>query len=103
MATKECPVLNFKADFFDNFGKRPPVYAPFTTPVYSNIGTTLLGLVIESVTNHTYEDWIQQSIFDPIKMNRSFLSSPSESLGFIPINDFDWSVQLGVEAPYVCT
>ncbi|KAL9471077.1 hypothetical protein ACSS6W_009018 [Trichoderma asperelloides] len=85
--------------FFDNFGKRPPVYAPFTTPVYSNIGTTLLGLVIESVTNHTYEDWIQQSIFDPIKMNRSFLSSPSESLGFIPINDFDWSVQLGVEAP----
>ncbi|UKZ93574.1 uncharacterized protein TrAFT101_008484 [Trichoderma asperellum] len=88
-----------RKDFFDNFGKRPPVYAPFTTPVYSNIGTTLLGLVIESVTNHTYQDWIQQSIFDPIKMNRSFLSSPPESQGFIPINNIDWSVELGVEAP----
>ncbi|KAM0449440.1 hypothetical protein ACHAO4_007458 [Trichoderma viride] len=32
-------------------------------------------------------------------MNRTFLSSPPESLGFIPINATDWPVELGVEAP----
>ncbi|EHK44584.1 hypothetical protein TRIATDRAFT_293745 [Trichoderma atroviride IMI 206040] len=88
-----------RKDFFEHFGKRPPVHAPFETPIYSNIGTTLLGLVIETVTNQTYEDWIQHTIIDPIKMNRTFLSNPADSLGFIPINATDWPVELGVEAP----
>jgi CubicO group peptidase (beta-lactamase class C family) len=95
-------ILILEIDFFNNFGKRPPVYAPFTAPLYSNIGTTLLGLVIETATNQTYQEWIQRSILNPIGMNRTFLSRPADSLGFIPINATDWPVELGVEAPYVC-
>lgn len=102
-ATKDCPMLKFKVDFFENFGKRPPVHAPFETPLYSNIGTTLLGLVIETVTNQTYEDWIQHTIINPIKMNQTFLATPADSLGFISVNATDWAVELGVEAPYVAS
>lgn len=90
-------------DFFENFGKRPPVHAPYETPLYSNIGLTLLGLVIETVTNQTYEDWIQHSIINPVKMNKTFMSTPADSLGFIPTNAIDWDVKLGVEAPYVAS
>lgn len=99
-ATKEC-LLKFKVDFFENFGKRPPVHAPYETPLYSNIGLTLLGLVIETVTNQTYEDWIQHTIINPVKMNKTFMLTPADSFGFIPTNAIDWDVKLGVEAPYV--
>ncbi|KAH6869181.1 beta-lactamase/transpeptidase-like protein [Thelonectria olida] len=88
-----------RTDFFAHFGKRPPVFAPFTTASYSNVGTILLGLVIEKVTNMTYEGWMQQSILNPVGMNLSFTSTPSDSLGFIPTNDTNWALEIGVEAP----
>jgi CubicO group peptidase (beta-lactamase class C family) len=77
------------------------VFAPFTSVSYSNVGAMLLGLVIEKVTNQSYEDWMQHSILDPIGMNLSFTSKPSDSLGFIPTNDTDWTIDLGIAAPYV--
>ncbi|KAF4466945.1 beta-lactamase 2 [Fusarium albosuccineum] len=86
-------------DFFAHFGRRPPVFAPFTTASYSNVGFMLLGLVIQKMTNQTYEDWMQHSILDPIGMNLSFTSKPSNSLGFIPTNDTNWGIDIGVEAP----
>ncbi|KAH7127255.1 beta-lactamase/transpeptidase-like protein [Dactylonectria macrodidyma] len=62
-----------KKDFFKQFGKRPPVYAPFSTnTVYSNVSWALLGWVIEKA---------------PTGMNHTFASQPDSSLGFIPDGD----------------
>ncbi|EXJ70281.1 uncharacterized protein A1O5_06349 [Cladophialophora psammophila CBS 110553] len=85
-------------DFFDNFGRRPPVYAPFTTPVYSNIGYALLGRVIENVTGKTYAAYLQDAVFTPAKMSHTFVGPPSNSsMGFIPAESNWWGTSLGYE------
>ena len=38
---------------------------------YSNSGYALLGLIIENVTGKTYQQNLQESIFNPLKMNNS--------------------------------
>lgn len=47
-------------------------YAPGEGVCYS-IGTIILGLIIENVTNQSYEDYCREHIFNPLKMwNTSF-------------------------------
>ncbi|KIW35172.1 uncharacterized protein PV07_01886 [Cladophialophora immunda] len=85
-------------DFFNNFGRRPPVYAPFTTPVYSNIGYALLGRVIENVSGKTYAAHLEDAIFAPANLKRTFLGAPSNSsIGFIPAETNWWGTPLGYE------
>ncbi|OAL28251.1 hypothetical protein AYO22_02957 [Fonsecaea multimorphosa] len=85
-------------DFFDNFGRRPPVYAPFTTPVYSNIGYSLLGRVIENVSGKTYAVYLEDAIFTPANLTRTFVGAPANSsLGFIPAATSWWGTSLGYE------
>ncbi|MHA1308556.1 MAG: serine hydrolase domain-containing protein [Candidatus Heimdallarchaeota archaeon] len=38
---------------------------------YSNFGFTLLGLIIEAVSGKTYQEYIQEEIFDPLEMTNS--------------------------------
>lgn len=85
-------------EFFDTFGKHPPVYAPFTTPVYSNIGYSLLGRVIENVTSKTYAAYLQDHVFKPAGMTRSSVGAPpNSSVGFIPYETNWWGTSLGYE------
>jgi CubicO group peptidase (beta-lactamase class C family) len=84
--------------FFDNFGKRPPVYAPFTTPVYSNVGYALLGRVVENATGKTYAQYLQDAVFGPLKMTRSSVGAPrNNSVGFIPAGTSWWGTDMGFE------
>ncbi|KAK4942842.1 hypothetical protein LTR10_017418 [Elasticomyces elasticus] len=84
--------------FFANIANRPPVYAPFTTPVYSNVGYALLGLVIENVSGKTYADYLQDNILQPSNMTRTFVGAPlNSSIGFIPIETNWWGTNLGFE------
>lgn len=88
-----------ESDFYQLIGNRPPVYAPGTTPIYSNIGTTLLGLVVENVTGQPFGDFVKQKVLDPLGMNRTSINKPQDSFGVIPVNELWWNVTLGVEAP----
>lgn len=64
-------------DFYGDFGKRPPVYAPFTSPVYySKIGFDMLNLVIEKVSNMTYADFVHKNIFQPVGMQHTSYTKP---------------------------
>jgi D-alanyl-D-alanine carboxypeptidase len=47
------------------------VAQPGTVSKYGNINYVLLGAVIEAVTGGTYEAYIRQSIFTPLKMDSS--------------------------------
>ena len=71
------PKLTPRADFFDGFTKRHPVYAPFTTPVYSNAAFQILGYVIEKVAGEPYELAIQNSILKPLSLSRTSLKPPT--------------------------
>jgi hypothetical protein len=84
--------------FFAKYGQRHPVYAPWTTPGYSNIGFAILGMVIESVTHQSYEDYIQKAIIEPLNLSRTGFSAPTDS----NVVDVPWfGTDLGIEDPYV--
>ncbi|TPX11564.1 uncharacterized protein E0L32_007775 [Thyridium curvatum] len=84
-------------DFFTKFGKRPPIYAPNTAPVYSNIGPALLGLVVERVSGLKFEDFVQQKILDALGMKHTSAFKPDDKLGVIPVDDQWWTSLLGFE------
>jgi CubicO group peptidase (beta-lactamase class C family) len=46
-------------------------YAAGTAYKYSNVGYSLLGLVIEKVSGEKYEDYMQRHILTPLKLNSS--------------------------------
>lgn len=74
------------SELYRDFGKRHPVYAPFTSVVYSNVGIGILALVIEAVSGKPFDDYIQDAILDPLGLNSTFPSRPPSDTkrGFIP-------------------
>ncbi len=54
----------------------PPAAAPGSSTVYSNMGYSILGAVVERVTGHSWEDRMRQCIFDPLQMKSAGFGSP---------------------------
>jgi CubicO group peptidase (beta-lactamase class C family) len=53
--------------------------AELTTPVgtkhqYSTINYSVLGLIVQTVTGQSYEDYIEKNVFEPLDMRHSFTS-----------------------------
>ncbi|KAI1370627.1 beta-lactamase/transpeptidase-like protein [Hypoxylon crocopeplum] len=88
-----------RTEFFRDFGKRHPVYAPFTNPVYSNVASVILGFAVEAITNMTYESYVKQSILAPLSMtNTTIFNGPEkDAWGFIPVDETWWGSTLGYE------
>lgn len=85
-----------REEFFNGFTKRHPVYAPFTTPVYSNTAFQILGYVIENVTGEPYEVAVEHNIFKPLDLSRTSLKPPRKSSwGVIPVGDSWWDTDQG--------
>lgn len=95
-----CPTDELLRDF----SKHKPVYPPFTTPMYSNLGFDILGLVLEKVSNKTFVEYINQSILDPLNLANTTTGTASSVLSqaFIPKQSTDqshWGVQHGYDNP----
>lgn len=79
---------------------KEPVYAPYSTPVYTNIGYDLLGQVIENVTGLTYAEYMRTNVLEPLNMQNTFLETPSNtSIGFVPNGTNWWSTPYGFQRP----
>ncbi|HEY0596946.1 serine hydrolase domain-containing protein [Sphingopyxis sp.] len=52
------------------------IYAPGTTPAYSNYGTSLAGYIVERVSGLPYDDYVERHIFAPAGMTRSSFRQP---------------------------
>jgi len=76
-----------------------PIFAPNQESTYSNVAFELLGLVIEKVTNQTFESYITEAIFKPLNMTKSSLSPPPDSAGVIPLMPHYWDVDEGIQSP----
>ncbi|KAH8878872.1 beta-lactamase/transpeptidase-like protein [Thozetella sp. PMI_491] len=87
------------SDLYEDFGRRPPVYAPYTTPVYSNVGYSILGLAVAAASNMTFADFVQKNILDVVSMNSTLFTVPDASKGFIGVNETWWDASIGVEVP----
>lgn len=53
-------------EFIETTRKRQPTRAPYDKIAYSNLGYSLLGNIIESVTGDSWADYLQQHILDPL-------------------------------------
>jgi len=49
------------------------IYAPGSTPAYSNYGTALAGYIVERVSSLPFDDYVEQRIFAPAGMAHSTL------------------------------
>ncbi|KAK3985433.1 beta-lactamase/transpeptidase-like protein [Cladorrhinum sp. PSN332] len=85
-------------DLLLQFPRRHPQFAPFTKPLYSSVGISLLALVVEAATNKTLDELMQEKIFKPAGMNSTTLVTgpPQNSMGFIPDGERLWNISLGI-------
>lgn len=94
-----CP----ESEFFWDFSKHHPVYPPFTTPMYSNLGIDILGLALESISNMSYAAYIQKTILAPLRLENTGISPPSSlDKAFVPNQTMEtdmWGVDLGWNSP----
>ncbi|KAG8670927.1 hypothetical protein FPOAC1_004162 [Fusarium poae] len=86
-----------REDLLEQVNLRPPVYAPFTNPVYSNVGHALLGLVLEAAEDMPFEDIIKRDILDVVGMKSTYVDKtpPTKDL-FIPKKEPTWNSTLAV-------
>src|SRR5699024_973396 len=52
------------------------VYEPGTTPAYSNYGLSLAGYIVEQISGLSFDDYIDQHIFDPAGMDSATFRQP---------------------------
>ena len=52
------------------------IFAPGTTPAYSNYATTLAGYIVQRTSGMPFDDYIERNIFAPLKMTRSTFRQP---------------------------
>ncbi|MDX3899263.1 MAG: serine hydrolase domain-containing protein [Sphingobium sp.] len=52
------------------------IYAPGTTPAYSNWGAALAGYIVERVSGMPFTDYVEQRIFRPLDMDHSTFRQP---------------------------
>lgn len=60
--------------------RQPPQFAPGDAQIYNNAGFWLLGLVVERASGMTYEDYVEQHIFQPLGMTRSMYCNSFENV-----------------------
>src|SRR3546814_20569952 len=52
------------------------VFAPGTTPAYSNYATALAGYIVERVSGEDFDTYIENHIFEPLGMTHSNFRQP---------------------------
>lgn len=63
-------------ELIDFFKYQPMEFAPGKRWVYNNSAYVLLGAIIEKVSGQSYEQYLQQCIFEPLGMRQSYYDSP---------------------------
>jgi CubicO group peptidase (beta-lactamase class C family) len=52
------------------------IYPPGTVPAYSNYGAALAGYIVERVSGHPFNEYIEENIFKPLGMTHSTIVQP---------------------------
>jgi len=55
------------------------VFAPGSTPAYSNYGASLAGYIVQRVSGESFDDYLDQHIFVPLDMHHSSFRQPLPS------------------------
>jgi CubicO group peptidase (beta-lactamase class C family) len=92
-----------RAEFLRLFNNRAPVFAPGSTPIFSNAGYIILAYALESITGRPFASLLNDSVLTPLKMSSTSLLEPASSVhGVIPSSPSaaELSKPLAIEAPF---
>ncbi|KAK7710790.1 hypothetical protein SLS64_005695 [Diaporthe eres] len=70
--------------FIRNLLDRRPAYMPNTTPAYSNAAFATLGLVLEEVSNSSFDEALRRLLVAPLGLNGTTSSAPNSTNAVIP-------------------
>ena len=65
--------------------KEPLAFKPGEKAVYTNVGMSILGIIIEQVTSLDYETWLKQHLFEPLGIKNIGYGYPSTQKDTIAI------------------
>ena len=91
------------SQFLAALATRQPIYAPNTTPIYSNTGYQILALALERIVGLPISEIFQKRIFSPLSLSNTFASAPTNnSRGVIPGNpgSSGWNYAQGKASGY---
>jgi CubicO group peptidase (beta-lactamase class C family) len=74
------------------------VFAPGTTPAYSNYGASLAGYIVQRVSGETFDDYLDKHIFEPLDMKHSTFRQPLPA-DLVPLMSRGY--ELGSDEPHV--
>lgn len=92
--TKPCSA----EDIIKSINRKPAVYKPYTSPVYSNVAFAVLSMVIEAATHQKFDQVVKESIYDIAGMKSTSFNGPVKSFstsGFVPKGESTWNATLG--------
>lgn len=70
------------------FYQKHPVYAPSTTPIYSNAAFQILAYALENITGRLFPDMLQTDMIDKLHLSDTSYSKPkNDSRGVITSSD----------------
>jgi len=92
-------------ELVDFFKDEPVDFIPGEKFDYNNSGYVVLGYIIEIVTNDTYENFVEQNIFEKLGMNNSRYASDREivkhrAYGYHNRGAFTNKMQVSLSIPY---
>ncbi|KAH6887040.1 putative penicillin-binding protein [Thelonectria olida] len=89
-----------RQEYFEGFTKRHPVFAPETTPVYSNAAYRILGYVLQAASGMSFSEGLKSSVLTPLGLTETSAKRPqSRGSWVIPQGDSGWYQDVGDEAP----
>ncbi|KAI3321348.1 beta-lactamase/transpeptidase-like protein [Xylariaceae sp. AK1471] len=90
-----------RSEYFQGLIQRHPVFAPQTTPVYSNAAFRILGYVLEAMGGKSYSTLLQSTVLDPLRLSDTSATFPTgRGSWVIPNgNESRFHDDIGDEAP----
>ncbi|OJD26306.1 hypothetical protein ACJ73_02308 [Blastomyces percursus] len=90
-----------RSEMFAEFMEHHPVFAPFSTAIYSNVAFDIMGYILERITGVPFEKSVKRSIVDRLKLKRFGIETPPEAWGVIPFDPLTshWNASLGSGNP----
>ena len=74
-------------------------FVPGSKYSYTNLGYTLLGIIIENETSSSFDDYIKENIFDPMGMSSSRFTTGIQGIADDEAEGLRWSDEIGKPVP----
>ena len=88
-----------RAQFFEGFTKRHPVYASSTAPIYSNAAFQILGYALENITGVKLTTSVNNGLVALLKLTASSWTVPTSNFSGIIPDGSSWGFDAGDETP----